>query len=53
MTPFDWEQSAYLGYMVEQYEKNRGNDLFGNPLDDDDDDDESENNEYDWPGPSN
>ena len=20
MKPFDWEQSAYLGYMVEQYE---------------------------------
>ena len=50
MTPFDWEQSAYLGYMVEQYEKEQGNDIFGNPLNDDE---ESENDEYDWPGPLN
>ena len=49
---FDWEQSAYLGYMVENYEKERGNDLFGNPLNDsfDEDEDEVENTNNDsWP----
>ena len=51
MTPFDWEQSAYLGYMVEQYEKSHGNDLFGNPLNDDDEeeDNDDEDNSSDWP----
>lgn len=48
MTPFDLEQSAYLGYMVEQYEKERGNDIFGNPLNDDDDNNE-EDNSSNWP----
>ena len=26
MGPFDWEQSAFLGYMVEQYEKEQQED---------------------------
>ena len=44
---FNWEQNAFLGYMVEQYEKERGNDIFGRPLhsnnpflDEDDNDDD-------------
>lgn len=54
---FNWEQNAFLGYMVENYEKERGNDIFGRPLNDtniwdtDDDDDtkeEEEDNNY-WP----
>ena len=49
MTPFDWEQSAYLGYMVERYEESRGNDLFGNPLNDDEEDNNEEDNSSDWP----
>ena len=51
MTPFDWEQSAYLGYMVERYEESRGNDLFGNLLNDDDEeeDNDEEDNSSDWP----
>lgn len=49
MTPFDLEQSAYLGYMVEQYEKSRGNDIFGNPLNDDEEDNDEEDNSSDWP----
>ena len=50
MTPFDWEQSAYLGYMVEQYEKDRGNDIFGNPFNNDNDsEDEEEDNSSSWP----
>ena len=49
MTPFDWEQSAYLGYMVERYEESRENDLFGNPLNDDEEDNDEEDNSSDWP----
>ena len=49
MTPFDWEQSAYLGYMVERYEESRGNDIFGNPLNDDEEDNDEEDNSSDWP----
>ena len=47
---FDWEQSAFLGYMVENYEKERGNDIFGRPLNDSDDDDdqEEENTNSNW-----
>ncbi len=53
---FDWEQNAFLGYMVEQYEKDRGNDIFGRPLNDNsfwdtDDNDyttKKEENNY-WP----
>ena len=46
---FNWEQSAFLGYMVEQYERERGNDIFGRPLDDqdwdtDEDEEEAESN---------
>ena len=48
MTPFNWEQNAYLGYMVEQYEIDRGNDIFGNPFNDNDDDGE-EDNSSDYP----
>lgn len=53
---FNWEQNAFLGYMVEQHEKARGNDIFGRPLNDtnniwdtdDDDTKEEEDNNY-WP----
>ena len=44
---FNWEQSAFLGYMVEQYEK----DLYQENDDTDEDEDEdanSDNNTY-WP----
>ena len=49
MTPFDWEQSAYLGYMAERYEESCGNDLFGNPLNDDEEDNDDEDNSSNWP----
>ena len=39
---FDFEQSTYLGYMVEQHEKEQGNDLFGRPLEDNDDEDDND-----------
>ena len=37
---FDWEQNAFLGYMVENYQRDRSNDLFGRPLNEDNDEDE-------------
>lgn len=37
---FDWEQNAFLGYMVENYQRDRGCDLFGYPLNEDNDEDE-------------
>ena len=41
MTPFDWEQNAYLGYMAERYEES--------PLNDDEEDNDEEDNSSDWP----
>ena len=52
---FNWEQNAFLGYMVEQHEKARGNDIFGRPLNDtniwdtDEDDTEEEDDNNYWP----
>ena len=44
-----WDRTAFLGYMVEEYEKERGNDIFGRPLNNDDDDDNSQdNNTNNW-----
>lgn len=52
---FNWEQNAFLGYMVEQHEKANGNDIFGRPLNDtnfwdtdEEDTEEKEDNNY-WP----
>ena len=47
---FDWEQNAFLGYMVENYQRDRGNDIFGRPLNNDSFyDDEDDNDEDDDP----
>lgn len=43
-----WDNTAFLGYMVETYEKDRGNDIFCRPLNTDDDDDSQDDNDNNW-----
>jgi hypothetical protein len=43
---FNWEQSAFLGYMVEQYEKQQQD--FSNWDDEDTEDEESNDNDLPW-----
>jgi len=43
---FDWEQSAFLGYMVEQYEKNQQQQSYD--WDTDDEETEEEENNLPW-----
>ena len=43
---FDWEQSAFLGYMVEQYEKGQQQQSYD--WDTDDEETEEEENNLPW-----
>jgi len=40
---FDWEQSAFLGYMVEQYEKNQQQQSYDWDTDDEETEEEESN----------
>lgn len=45
---FNWEQSAFLGYMVEQYEKEQQQQSYGWDDDEDEENEEEEESNLPW-----